>query len=112
MDFIVHMHAIPSIGTLTEEKSKNQVRLELKLYFKQLMCIAASANLQMSVDIMHTYVAGLVALKTMIHMLHEEMDRGARSVYLDDTKEREKRTRSGRGQESSMNKNNETKPGL
>lgn len=32
---------------------------------------------------MHLYVVGLTALKTMIHMLYDELDRGAKSVYLD-----------------------------
>jgi len=33
MDIIMCMHVIPSIGTLTEVKSKNQHRLELDMYF-------------------------------------------------------------------------------
>ena len=45
MDVIVHMHAIPFIGTLTKAKTKNQVRLELDMYFDQLMRIATSADL-------------------------------------------------------------------
>lgn len=40
MDVIVCMHVIPSIGTFTEEKKKNQVQLELDMYFDELMCIA------------------------------------------------------------------------
>ena len=32
---------------------------------------------------MHMYVVGLVSLKTMMHMLSNELDRGAKSVYLD-----------------------------
>ena len=37
---------------------------------------------------MHQYVVGLDALKTMIHMLSDELDRGAKSVYLDATEAR------------------------
>lgn len=37
MDVIVNMHVIPSIRTVTETKAKNQVRLELDMYFKKLM---------------------------------------------------------------------------
>ena len=33
MDDIVCAHEIPSIGTLTKENSKNQVQLELDMYF-------------------------------------------------------------------------------
>ncbi len=53
MDVIVHMHVIPSIGTLTEKKAKNQVCLKLDMYFNKLMCIATSANLVISTDTMH-----------------------------------------------------------
>jgi len=53
MDVIVHTYKIPSIGTLAEEKVKNQTRLELDMYFEQLMCIATNAYLQMSVDTMY-----------------------------------------------------------
>lgn len=45
MDVIVCMHVIPSIGTLAEEKLKNQVQLELDMYFDQLIRVATSANL-------------------------------------------------------------------
>ena len=36
-----------------------------------------------SVDTMHQYVTGPTALETMMHMLSNELDRGAREVYLD-----------------------------
>lgn len=82
------MHAIPSIGTITEVKEKNQVQLELDMYFKQLMSIATSADIQMSANTMHQYVSGLTTLKTMMHMLYNEFDRGAISVYLDEIEAR------------------------
>lgn len=88
MDVIVQMHVIPSIGTLTEANSKNQVRLELDMYFDDLMCVATSANLEISANTMHQYVVGLDALKTMMHMLSDELDRCAKSVYLDATEAR------------------------
>ena len=47
------------------------------------MCIAINPDLPISADIMHKYVVGLVALKTMMCMLSNELDRGARVVYLD-----------------------------
>jgi len=37
---------------------------------------------------MHQYVIGLAALKTMIRMIYEELDRGAKSVNLDATEAR------------------------
>ncbi len=44
--------------------------------FEKLMCIATKENLQMSVDIMQKYVVCPTALKTMMHMLHDELDKG------------------------------------
>jgi len=88
MDVVVHAHAIPSIGTLIEAKTKAQVRRELESYFDELMRIATSADLAISADTMHQYVVGLVALKTMMRMLLDELDRGARAAYLDATEVR------------------------
>lgn len=82
MDVIVHTHAIPSIGTLIVAKEKNQVQLELDMYFEQLMHIATSADFHMNVDTMHQYVAGPFVFKTMMRMLYDELDRGAKSVFL------------------------------
>jgi len=82
MDVILCTHVIPSINTLIEVKEKNQVRLELDMYVEQLMHIATSKDLQMSVDTMHQYVTGMAALKTMIHMLSNKLDIGAKLVYL------------------------------
>lgn len=47
MYVIVRTHGVPSIDILTEAKSKNQVRLELDMYFDELMHVATS------VDTMH-----------------------------------------------------------
>lgn len=81
MDIVVRVHVILSIGTLTKENTKNQVRLELDMYFNELMRIATSADLAISIDIMHQYVTGLTALKTMMHMLSDGLDWGAKLVY-------------------------------
>ena len=77
MDVVVHTHAIPSIGTLTQAKTKAKVRLELDSYFDELMHISTSPDLPISANIMHKYVVGLTALKTMMCMLSDELDRGA-----------------------------------
>ncbi len=58
------------------------------MYFDELMRIATSPNLVISVDTMHQYVPGLTTLKTMMHMLLDELDKGARAVYLDFMEER------------------------
>ncbi len=76
MDVVVHAHTIPYIGTLPKSKTKAQVRLELDLYINDLMCIATSLDLHITVNIMHKYVVGLTALKTMMHMLSDKLDRG------------------------------------
>jgi len=68
MDVIVCMHAIPSIATLTEAKSKNQVWTELDMYFDEFMRVATSADLETNADTMHQCVASLIALKTMMCM--------------------------------------------
>jgi len=88
MDVIVRAHAIPSIGALTEAKAKNQVQMELDMYFEQLMRIAPSADLQMSADTMHQYVVGPDALKTMKRMLYDKLDKGAKSLYPNATEAR------------------------
>jgi len=45
MDVVVHTHAIPYIGTLTQVKTKAQVRLEIDSYLDELMCIATNPRL-------------------------------------------------------------------
>ena len=84
----MRMHVMPSIDILTEVKTKNQVRLELDMYFDQLMRIATNADLEISTYTIHQYVVGLIALKTMMRMLSDELDRGAKSVHLDATEAR------------------------
>lgn len=84
----MHMHAIPSTGTLTEAISKNHVRVELDMYFHELMCIATSADMEISANTMHQYVVGPAALKNMMCMLSKELERGVKLVYLDSMEER------------------------
>jgi len=88
MDVIVCMHAILSIGTLTEVETKNQVWLELGIYFDELMRIANIIDLEISRNTMHQYVVGLATLKTMIHMLSDELDRDTKPVYPNETEEK------------------------
>jgi len=81
MDVFVHADAIPSIGTLTQVKTKAQVQLDLGSSFNELRRIATSPDLLISANTMHKYVAGPAALKTMMHILSNELDRGAQVVY-------------------------------
>ena len=81
MNIIVHPHVIPSLGTHTQVKTKKQVQQELDSYFDELMRTATSPKFPISASIMHKYVAGPATLKTMMHILIDELDRGARAVY-------------------------------
>lgn len=83
MDVVVRTHAIPSIGTLTQAKINAHVWLELKSYFDDLMCITTSPDLPISADIMHKYVVGPTTLKTMMHILSDELTRGPWAVFPD-----------------------------
>ena len=83
MNAFVNAHVIQSIGTLTEAKTKAQVWLGLHSYFDELMCIATSADLAISANTMHQYAISPVALKTMMHMLSYDLDRGPILVYPD-----------------------------
>jgi len=47
------------------------------------MCIATKEDLAINVDTMHQDVVGLATLKTMMCMLLENLDRGAKEVYPD-----------------------------
>jgi len=58
------------------------------MYFNELMHIATSTHLDISADSMHQYVASTTALKTMMCMLLDELDRGAKLVCPDATEER------------------------
>lgn len=53
------------------------------------MHIATIADLVISADTMHQYVVGTDALKTIMCMLSNELDRGAKSVYSDATEARD-----------------------
>jgi len=69
MDVVVRIHAIPSIGNLTQVKTKEMVLLELDSYFDELMHVATSPDFPISEDTMHKYVVGPATLKRMMHML-------------------------------------------
>lgn len=58
------------------------------MYFNKLMCMVTSTYLEISTNTMYQYVTGPIALKMMMHMLLDELDKGAISVYLDATEAR------------------------
>ena len=79
----MHTHAIPSLRTLTQAKTKKHVQQEIDSYFDELMHTATSPDFPISVDIICKYVASPATLKIMMHMLTNKLDRGARAVYPD-----------------------------
>ena len=64
-------------------KTKAQVRLELDSYFDEFMRIATNPDFPISADIMHKYIVGPTTLKTMMHILSDDLDKGSRAVYPD-----------------------------
>ena len=64
-------------------KTKKPVEQELDSYFDKLMRITTNPDFPISVDIMRNYVVGPAKFKTMMHIILDELDRGAQAVYLD-----------------------------
>ena len=58
------------------------------MYFDKLMHMVTSTHLKINTDTMDQYVVGPTALKMMMHMLSDELDRGAISMYSDATEAR------------------------
>lgn len=79
----MHTHVIPSLSTITREKTKNQVQQDLDSYFKEFMHISTGLDLPISVDVMCKYVASLTTLKKMLFIISNELDRGAQVMYPD-----------------------------
>jgi len=78
LDVPVRKYDTLLIGALIEAKEKNQVRLELDAYFDQLLLTTTKANLQVSIDNMWMYIASLNLLRTKLHMLQDQLDRGSK----------------------------------
>jgi len=74
-------HAIRPIWHIHRGEDKKKVRLELNMYFDKLLHMVTSTHLKINTETMHQYVVGPTALKMMTHMLSDEFDRGAISVY-------------------------------
>lgn len=81
MDVIACMYAIPPICHTHRGEDKKKDQLELNMYFDMLMHMVTNTHLEINTNIMHQYVAGPAALKTMMHMILDELDRGAILVY-------------------------------
>jgi len=88
MDVIVCIHVIPPIWHTHQGEEKKQFWLDLNMYFDKLMHMVTSTHLKINTDTMDQYVVGPTALKMMMHMLSDELDRGAISMYSDATEAR------------------------
>ena len=88
MYVIVHTHAFPPFWHTHRGEDKEQVRLEMNMYSNKLMWMTTSTCLEINIEIMKQHVVGPVAPKTTMHMLLDELDGGAISVYPNATEAR------------------------
>ena len=51
------------------------------MYFYKLMCMVTNTHSKISTDTMHQYVVGPTTLKVVMHVLSDDLDRGAITVY-------------------------------
>lgn len=78
---MVRMHKISSIGSLTVDREKNQVSLEINRYMKHLNWEATNDDLEVSTEKMQKYISGPVIVKTMLRMLQDELEKGSQIIY-------------------------------
>jgi len=81
LDVMVRTHMIPSIGSLTDAKTKNQVILEIDEYLTQLRREATIEDLELSAHNIQKYIDGINMVKNMFFMLHNELDIGSKTIY-------------------------------
>ena len=81
LDVIVRMHRISSIGSLTKAKHKNQVQLVIDRYMEKLRREATNDDLELNTPNIHKHIDGPVMVKTMLHMLQDELDKGSKTIY-------------------------------
>lgn len=55
---------------------------------EQLRQEATNDDLELLTENMQKYVGGLVRVKTMLHMLQDELDKGSKTIYLEAMEER------------------------
>ena len=60
---------------------KNQVMLDVEKYIEKLMRKATSDDLQLSKENMQKYIGGLATLKTLWHILQDELNKGFITIY-------------------------------
>lgn len=83
LDFMVKIHKIPSIGSLTESKRRHQFRQEIEEYLEQLQHIATKEGLEMNRQNMQNYIVGPIQIRTMLLLLQRDVKTGSKLLYLD-----------------------------
>jgi len=74
MHVIVCVFAIQPIQHTHQGEDKNQVQLELNMYFGKLIRMTTSTHLKINMETMHQCVSDSVAPKKTTHMLANELD--------------------------------------
>lgn len=69
LDVMVRKNRIPSIGSLTDAKTKNQVSLDIDEYLEKLRREATKEELELNAHNMQKYISGPVKVNTMLLML-------------------------------------------
>lgn len=82
LDILVRTHHIPSVGSLTKAKPKNQVQQEINEYLEQLIQNAIKEDLELDKQNMQKYVDGPVQVREMLLMLQNELKNGSKTLYL------------------------------
>lgn len=85
---MVIKYGTSSIGMLTKAKEKNPSKLQIDVYFDQLMLMATNANFQFIADKMHMYISSLALLRTKLCMLQQELHKGSKLVYPEEMEAR------------------------
>jgi len=62
-------------------KHKNQVWLEIGRYMDQLRQDGTNDDLDLSEKNMQKYIGGPITIKTMLHMLQDELEKGSKTIY-------------------------------
>jgi len=77
----VRKHQIPSIGSLTDDKPKNE--LEIDEYLEQITQDATREDLELNTHNMKKYIGGPVKVNTMLLMLYNKLHIGSKTIYSD-----------------------------
>ena len=66
MDFMVKSHQIPSFGSITKAKCRNQVRQVVEEYLEWFIQVTTKEDLEVNMNNMHKYIGGPVQINIMM----------------------------------------------